>query len=52
MSGLGKIRRSLYRGGSMLGDISAVASGDPKRVMRRAANKVLGKSVIRKAWFR
>lgn len=49
---LSQVRRSLYRGGSILGDISAVTSGNPKRVMKRAANKALGRSVIRKAWFR
>jgi len=33
-----------------LTDIKAVASGDPKRVIRRAKNKYIGKKLIKKIW--
>jgi hypothetical protein len=32
---LRKARRLMYRGGSVLGDVDALASGDPRRVASR-----------------
>jgi hypothetical protein len=36
---LWKLRRSLYRSASLLGDIEALASGSPTKIMKRAARK-------------
>ena len=33
-----------------LTDIKAVTSGDPKKIIRRAKNKYIGKNLIRKIW--
>ena len=52
MSALNRARRNSYRVGRVLGDVSAVASGNPRRVMKRAANKIVGRTVVRKMWFR
>jgi hypothetical protein len=49
MSGL---RRSLYRYARLLGDGEALASGDPKRIARRAKNKVLGRALGRSGFWR
>jgi hypothetical protein len=35
----------------MLGDYQALASGDPKRVAKRFANKLIGRQLSR-VWFR
>lgn len=46
---MGKLRSFLYSLARLLGDVSAVASGSPKkmgkRVVRRAAGKATGKAL-------
>jgi hypothetical protein len=39
------LRSNLYRSARMLGDIQAVASGNPKRITRRAKNKLVGRAL-------
>ena len=38
---LSRIRRVLYRSGSVLGDIEAASSGSPKRIIQRQQNKLI-----------
>ncbi len=47
-----KTRRGLYRWASILGDVSAIGSGDPKKMGKRLFNKVLGRKLVRRAWWR
>ncbi|MDP8927286.1 MAG: hypothetical protein M3O70_01585 [Actinomycetota bacterium] len=47
-----KTRRGLYRWARILGDISAIGSGDSRRMGKRLFNKVLGRQVVRRAWWR
>jgi len=42
----------LYKLARTANDISTIASGDPKKIARRAANKYLGRKLIRKLWFK
>jgi hypothetical protein len=46
------LRSSLYRSARLLGDVQAVASGNPKRITRRAKNKVLGRALGRAGFWR
>jgi len=43
-------RRWLYRMARLLGDLNALVSGSPGRMVRRASNKWLGRKVIRRLW--
>lgn len=40
----------LYQLARAANDIEKLASGDPKRIARRAKNKYVGRKLIRKAW--
>lgn len=51
---IGKVRGEMYRDGSVLGDVEAVASGNPEKIVRRGAQHVfwrafgkLGRSIFR-----
>jgi len=47
---MNKLISSLFNLARRLTDIKAVASGDPKKIIRRAKNKYIGKKIIRKIW--
>jgi hypothetical protein len=49
---MSRLRRSLYRSARTLGDAEALASGDPKRITRRAKNKLLGRMLGRSGFWR
>jgi len=49
---MSKLVRSLYRSARIANDIETVASGNPKRITRRAKNKVLGRSLGRSGVWR
>lgn len=43
-----QFRRLLYRGASLLGDVQAVRSGDPGKMLKRAVRKTARRKVSRK----
>jgi hypothetical protein len=45
-----KLVSSLYKLARAANDISKVASGDPKKIIRRLKNKFIGRKLIRKIW--
>jgi hypothetical protein len=49
---MSRLRRMLYRDARLLGDAEALASGDPKRITRRAKNKLLGRTLGRSGFWR
>jgi hypothetical protein len=42
----------LYRLARLANDISKLASGDPKKIVKRGGNKVLGRKLHRRFWFK
>ena len=46
------IVRALYRLARLLNDVEKLASLRPDRIGRRAFNKLWGRSVVRKLWWR
>jgi len=47
---MSKLTSSLYKLARLSRDAEVVTSGNPKKIMRRAKNKILGRKVIRKLW--
>jgi len=47
---MSKLVSSLYKLARIANDISKVASGDPKKIIRRIKNKVIGRKLIKKIW--
>jgi len=47
---VGKLISFLFNLARRLTDIKAVASGDPKKIIRRAKNKYIGRKLIKKLW--
>ena len=41
---------SLYKLARIANDIGKLTSGDPKKIVRRVKNKVIGKKLIRRIW--
>jgi len=52
MSTLRKVRGSLYRGARILGDVNALISGNPRKIVKRVANKLIGRKLVSRLWFR
>jgi hypothetical protein len=46
------LRSSLYRSARLVGDVQAVTSGNPKRITRRAKNKLVGRVLGRSGLWR
>jgi hypothetical protein len=42
----------LFRAARRVDDIEALASGDPKRVARRAKNRIVGRLLVRVGFWR
>ena len=49
---LSKTRSFLYRLARLLGDVNVVARGRPDRIAKRAVNKLSGRGVVRRMWWR
>ena len=44
--------RWLYRLARLGRDVEVLASGDPARIGRRLVNKMLGRHLVRRVWWR
>ena len=42
----------LYQMARLANDVEKLASGDPKRIARRAGNKVMGRYLVRHVWLK
>jgi hypothetical protein len=49
---MSRFLRSLYRSARITNDIETLASGNPKRVTRRAKNKLVGRTLSRSGFWR
>jgi len=47
---LNKTVSFLYKLARKANDVKVITSGDPKRIARRAKNKIIGRKLIRKIW--
>ena len=47
---MAKLVSFLYRLARLANDIEKLASGNPKRIARRAKNKYIGRKLVKKAW--
>lgn len=47
-----RLRSALYRWARLLGDVQAVTSGKPSKVGRRLVNKLVGRKVVRRLWWK
>lgn len=44
--------RWLYRLARLSRDLEVLTSGNPKRILRRAVNKAIGRVLVRRLWVR
>lgn len=44
---LRRVRRANYKTARVLGDVTALLSGDPKRITKRVVNKTIGRATGR-----
>ena len=42
------MRRKLYKLARLLGDLQAISSGKPRRIVKRAKNKWIGRKIVRR----
>jgi len=47
---MAKLVSDLYRLARVANDLNKLASGDPKKIIRRIKNKWIGKRLVRKIW--
>jgi len=47
-----RLSSNLFRAARRVDDIEAIASGDPKRVARRAKNRIVGRLLARAGFWR
>jgi len=47
-----RLDSTLFRAARCVDDLEALASGDPKRIARRARNKVVGRLLARAGFWR
>lgn len=51
MRAINKLRGSLYTTARVLGDINAILGG-PDKVVKRLTNRLIGRNLIRRMWWR
>ena len=47
---MGKLVSFLYNLARKANDVEKIKSGDPKKIVRRVKNKVIGRKLIKKIW--
>jgi hypothetical protein len=52
MEGGKKMRKQSYKLGRTLGDIKAISSGKPEKILKRILNKLIGRFIVSKLWFK
>lgn len=49
---MNKLVSGLFRLARVANDINKIKSGDPKKIIRRLKNKLIGRKIIRKIWWK
>ncbi len=47
---MGKTVSFLYKLARLANDVETLSSGNPKRIARRAKNKMIGRKIVKKLW--
>lgn len=47
---MAKLVSFLYKLARKANDVKTITSGDPKKIIRRAKNKAIGRKIVRKVW--
>ena len=50
MSNMSKTVSFLYNLARKANDVKVITSGDPKKILRRGKNKIIGRKLIRRIW--
>ena len=47
---MGKSVSFLYNLARAANDLEKITSGDPKRIIRRGKNKIIGRTIVKRVW--
>jgi hypothetical protein len=46
------MRNQTYKAARIMGDIKAISSGKPEKILKRILNKLIGRFIVNKIWIK